>query len=155
VRFLLAAIALYSLPGFAADKKLIPRTVEDSNEDVVITATPYVDRESITKLLGSDPGFPMIIFEVKFAPRGDNKIALWRDDFTLLSSKDGERSQPLSPSQIAGRGSIMVSSRGYTPASGMGDPNRGPIWGGGPAGTSRPRRIGGDDQMVTEGSSGE
>jgi hypothetical protein len=49
----------------------------------------------------------------------------------------------------------MVSSRGYTPASGMGDPNRGPIWGGGPAGTSRPRRIGGDDQMVTEGSSGE
>jgi hypothetical protein len=151
-------VSLLAVAGLAlaADKPKTP-TVQDSNELFEITATAYADKESVTKLIGRDPGFPLIVLDVKFTPRGENKIALWRDDFTLLSHKDGQRSQPLSPTQLAGSGALMVSSRGYTPASGMssGSPANGPLGYPDITGTGgRPRALNNEDQL-TAGSTGE
>jgi hypothetical protein len=151
-------VSLVAVAGLmaAADKPKTPTTVQDSNELVEITATAYADKEAVTKLLGRDPGFPLIVIDVKFTPRLENKVPLWRDDFTLLSHKDGQRSQPLSPSQLAGSGSLMVSSRGYTPGSGMrsGSPTDRPMGYPDITGTSRPRVLNNEDQL-TSGSSGE
>ena len=151
-------VSFIAIAGFvmAADKPKTP-TVQDSNELVEITATAYADKELVAKLLGRDPGFPLIVIDVKFTPRLDNKIALWRDDFTLLSHKDGQRSQPLSPTQLAGAGSLMVSSRGYSPSSGMrsGSPTDRPVGYPDITGTGgRPRVLNNEDQL-TSGSSGE
>jgi hypothetical protein len=150
-------VSLVAIAGLAAAAdKPKTATAQDSNEMVEITATAYTDTESVTKLLGRDPGFPLIVIDVKFTPRLENKIALWRDDFTLLSHKDGQRSQPLSPTQLAGSGSLMVSSRGYTPSSGMrsGSPTDRPMGYPDITGTSRPRVLNNEDQL-TSGSSGE
>ena len=153
MKHLACLIAVAGL-AWAAEKPKTP-TVQDSNEMVEITATAYADKESVVKLLGRDPGFPLIVIDVKFAPRLENKIALWRDDFTLLSNKDGQRSQPLSPSQLAGSGALMVTSRGYTPGSGMrsGSPGNTPLGYPDITGTGRPRPLDTEDQL-TSGTAG-
>jgi hypothetical protein len=84
---------------------------------------------------------------VKLSPRGDAKIKIDLDDFTLISRNDGQRSQPLAPSQIAGSGAlVVVPGQQGGGGGGMMNPNRGPIWGGMPGTGSRPRRIGGDGE---------
>jgi hypothetical protein len=146
MRSLPAVLLLALLPTFAADKKA-PLTAEMSDETLRIIGTLYNDPESVVKLLGVDPGFPMIVVDVRAINRSEEKLQLWRDDFTLLSNKDGQRSQPLTPSQLAGQGSIMVSSRGYS-AGGIATNNQAPVWSDGPVGTGRPRRIGDEDTAV-------
>jgi len=100
-RVLLLA-ALLAFTALAAENKG-PATVEQSDEILRIVATLYLDKDSVVKAVGLDPGLQLIVVEVKFSPRGENKVPLWLDDFTLLSHKDGQRSTPLTPTQIAGR----------------------------------------------------
>lgn len=119
---------------------------EASDETIAIEGVLHSDPADVAKLLGRDPGFPMIVVELKVRPQGDTSLKLWRDDFTLLSNKDGQRSQPLSPSQLAGAGALKINKRAYQPAVGMADPNR-PIY---PdiTGTTRPRAVGNDSVMA-------
>jgi hypothetical protein len=134
----------------AADKPTGPK--QGGNNAVEVIATAHVEKPEVTKILGMDPGVNLIVVEVRVEPK-DRKLAVWRDDFTLLSNKDGQKSQPLAPAQIAGRGALVVSqSGGGGGGFGLGNANRGPIWGGAPGTMGRPRRIGGDDNVV--GSSG-
>jgi hypothetical protein len=114
--------------------------VTQGNDVVDITAQPFVDQAEVIKLLGADPGFPLVVVQVKFAPKMDNKIQLWHDDFTLVSARDGQRSQPLEPGQLAGKGSISVSQQRRSLGGTMGNP-RGPIWGGIPGTTGSPQRM--------------
>ena len=129
----------------AAQKPVPPVSSED--ELLMLEASAHVDKTAIAKTLGQDPGMDLIIVEIKLAPRGDAKVKIDRDDFTLISRKDGQRSQPLAPSQIAGSGALVV-----TPGSqgggggGFGSPRRGPIWGGMPGTGSRPQRVGGEQE---------
>jgi len=132
-RALLVAVLLsFSLAAGDKDNKG-PVTVEQSDELVRIVATLYLEPEAVTKLLDADPGFPMLAIQVKFSPRGENKVPLWLDDFTLLSHKDGQRSHPLTPTQLAGRGGIAVNTR---VAQG---PRTSGTFGIGPIGVGRPR----------------
>jgi hypothetical protein len=149
---IIAAASLMACTAVAGDVKP-PVTVEQSDETLRIIATLYHDRESVTKLLGRDPGFPMIVIEVKFSPRGENQIPLWLDDFTLLSFKDGQRSQPLTPSQLAGRGAISVVSGRYQ-APGMANNGNRRIVLTDPTGRQPPPRPTNETQ-TSEGSTGE
>jgi hypothetical protein len=89
----------------------------------------------------------MIVVQVRLAPRGDAKVKIDFDDFTLISRKDGQRSQPLAPSQIAGSGALVVTpGQQGGGGGGFGSPRRGPIWGGMPGTGSRPQRIGGEQE---------
>lgn len=139
---LLSGALLFAIAAFAA-KPIPPAAAED--ETVAIEAVAHIDKADVITALGQDPGMDLIAVQVKFAPRGENKVRVDLDDFTLISRKDGQRSQPLAPSQIAGSGALIV-----TPGStgggggGMGNPRRGPIWGGVPGTGGRPRRVGGD-----------
>jgi hypothetical protein len=148
--FLAAAIAL----AVNAEKPLDPTRSED--ELLVLTASAMVDKQAVVKALGQDPGMDLVVIDVKLAPRADNKVTVSLDDFTLISRKDGQRAQPLAPSQIAGSGALVVTSGGRGGGIGVMNGGRGPIWGGVPGTGSRPQRVGGDDQGgVVSGASDE
>ncbi len=102
-------------------------TVQTGNDKLAITATVYCTKEEVKEQLGSDLGGYFIVVKVNLTPKG--KLAVSRDDFLLRSYKDGQKSQPFDPSQIAGSATMVVSSTGN--GGGVGT-NRGPSWGAGP-----------------------
>lgn len=120
-----------------------PAETRGENESVVITATLYAKPDAVKELLGSDLGGHYIVVAVDVTPRFGKEVAVNRDDFVLKTDKDGERSGPFAPSQIAGRGAMIVRQTGGAGGTGMHD-NDGPIWGGYPGSPDPPRRLGGD-----------
>ena len=121
----------------AAEKKLTG-PVRGGNDVLDITASVLVDKVAVNNALGRDPGLALIVVNVKVVPKGDSVVQIWRDDFTLLWSRDGQKSQPLEPGQIAGRGGIVVSTQGVAGSGGamgggptFGIPGMGRMGGGG------------------------
>jgi len=113
------------------------------NESVVITATLYAKPEAVKEVLGSDLGGHYIVVAVEVTPRFGKAVAISRDDFVLKTDKDGERSGPFAPSQIAGRGAMVIRQTGGAGGTGMHD-NDGPIVGGYPGSIGPPRKLGGN-----------
>jgi len=110
----------------AAEKKKPTGPVRGGNDVLDIVANVLVDKEAVTQALGRDPGLALILVNVKVIPKGDSMVQIYRDDFTLLLSRDGQKSQPLEPGQIAGRGGIVVSTQGV---AGSGGVSNGPSFG--------------------------
>jgi hypothetical protein len=132
----LGILAAAALQG--ADKK--PAEGKASNDAVEITARAYTDQQDIKRLLGSELEETIAVVEVRLAPKPGTKLAVVRDDFELRSYKNGQRSTPFAPSQIAGSGTLVISSRGG--GTGMSSQGNGPVWG--PPMGGRPRRLGGE-----------
>jgi len=105
--------------SLAAEKKPAG-PVRGGNDVLDITANVLVDKQAVIQALGRDPGLALICVNVKVVPKGDSVVQIWRDDFTLLLSRDGQKSQPLEPGQIAGRGGIVVSTQGVAGSGGVG-----------------------------------
>jgi len=142
------ALVLTAIAGvlslLAADKKVEPARA--SNDRIDIRGTAITGREAVTAALGIDPGTDMIVVQIEVRPRIDEGVNLTRDDFILISRKDGQRSPAMHPSQIAGSGALMVQSTEHSAGGGMlGRPR--PVWGGIPGTSGRPRRMGGDDDV--------
>ena len=135
-------VCFLALTLCAADKKIEP--VKAGNDNIDLSGLAFIGRADVTKVLGVDPGVDLIVVDMKLMPKNDGKLAVSRDDFTLISRKDGQRSQAMHPSQIAGSGVMVVSSRGPGASGGIAQPRQGPIWGGMPGTGDRPRRLGGD-----------
>jgi len=114
-----------------ADKKPAVRSME--NADVEIIATPIADREAVRQALGSDLGGHYILVDVRVVPKDGQKIAVHLDDFLLRTDKDGERTTPFAPSQIAGKGALVIS-QGASSGGGTTAEPVGPSYGGGPYG---------------------
>jgi len=128
----------------AADKKLEPARASDDQID--IRGTVVNTKEAVTSLLGVDPGTDLIVVDLEVRPKIDAGVTISRDDFVLISRKDGQRSPALHPSQIAGSGALMVQSSEQGASGGMlGRPR--PVWGGIPGTSGRPRRMGGDNDV--------
>jgi hypothetical protein len=109
-----------------ADKKPVPGRT--SNDNVGVEATAMVDKQEIQTALGHplDEGF--LIVEVTLTPKNGQTIKINRDDFLLLSQKDGQKATPYAPTQIAGDSGLVISSRS-TNAGVMAQQRRVP-WGG-------------------------
>jgi hypothetical protein len=101
---------------------------QGSDRKATVEAVAYLDREQMKALLGQDPGESIVLVQVTFTPAAGEKINLMRDDFLLRSDRDGQRSRPMEPSQIAGTSVMVVSSRGGTQGTGMSEERRVP-WG--------------------------
>lgn len=130
----------------AAEKKL---PIEQTSNDVIeITATPIIDKDEIRQELGSDLGGDIVLVRVQVRPVSDKPVKISLDDFLLVSSKDGQRSQPFTPSQIAGDAALVLTPQGAK--NGIGG-NR-PKWSGiaGPfgMGTGSSGTSGGTDTKV-------
>ncbi|MBI5282410.1 MAG: hypothetical protein HY858_12065 [Candidatus Solibacter usitatus] len=129
MRTLVAALLAAGL--LCADDKPNLKTPSGAGADqrVSIEATAYLDRDEMRKALGQDPGNDILVVQVKITPAPGEKFRLDRDDFLLRSDRDGQRSRPLEPSQIAGSSVMVVSSRGGTQGAGMSEQRRIPIGG--------------------------
>jgi hypothetical protein len=122
---LLAAVA-----AATAGKKPPSPTTQGGNELVDIRATVHYEKEDVAQLLGFTPSADLIVVEVTVNPRGEEPYKLDRDDFTLITHKDGQRSAPFSPEQLAGTGALVVRTVGRGDGGmAVGDPTGG-IWGG-------------------------
>jgi hypothetical protein len=104
--FALALLSVSLLPGAA---KKNSGTARGENQDVILDVTIYTDSASVKEALGDDLGGHFIVAKVKLEPKFGKEIAIDRDDFLLRTDKDGDRTQPMAPSQIAGRGSLVIT----------------------------------------------
>ena len=109
----------------------IPAETRGENESVVINATVYTRPEQVKELLGSDLGGHYIVVALDVTPRFGKTVTINRNDFVLKTDKDGERSGPFAPTQIAGRGVMVIRDTGGSGATPVHD-NNGPIIGGYP-----------------------
>jgi hypothetical protein len=108
---LLSSAALFA----SADKKL---PVEETTNDLLtITATATLDRDQIKQELGYDLGPDIALVRVTLHTVSDKPIQVSHDDFLLISSKDGQRSQPYEPGQLAGADSLTVTENGAKQAT--------------------------------------
>ncbi len=101
----------------AAEKKL--PIDETSNDLLDISVSAPLDKEQIKQELGSDLGADMIVIRLTARPVSDKPVQLSLDDFLLISGKDGQRSEPFAPGQLAGSDSLIVTQNGVR--KGLGD----------------------------------
>jgi len=142
----IAGLALVVVSALAArnNENTKPPETRGENESVVITATLYAKPEAVKEVLGSDLDGHYIVVAVEVTPRFGKTVAVNRDDFVLKTDKDGERSGPFAPSQIAGRGAMIVRQTGGSSGATPVHDNDGPIIGGYPGSNGPPRRLGGN-----------
>ena len=87
-------------------------TGRGENEDLILNVTLYTDAAGVKELIGDELGGHYIVADVKVEPKYGKDITIDRDDFQLRTDKDGERTKPLAPSQIAGRGLVLTRTGG-------------------------------------------
>ena len=102
----------------AGERKPLPG--QAGNDDIELVASVLLGKEEIHDALGADLGDGYIVFRVKATPKTDHPIRVGPDDFTAISRKDGQRSQALAPSQIAGGGGALVVKPGNATRQGGG-----------------------------------
>ena len=137
-----ALLAFLSLVAGAAGADKAPPSGKASGERIEIEAVVYADKAAVRELIGAELD-GIAVVQLRVVPRGDEALAVGPDDFLLRSDRDGQRSQPFAPSQIAGNAALVVASGSSGRGAYMGQEN-GPIWGGAPGTGGRPRRMGGD-----------
>ncbi|MFZ5929510.1 MAG: hypothetical protein ACOYX1_18915 [Acidobacteriota bacterium] len=123
---ILAAAALLGLLASGADKTEWRGSASDAK--VSLDARLFIDKDEMKKVLGHDPGPSIVIVQITVTPAPGTTLKLDRDDFLLRSDRDGQRSRPLDPAQIAGSAVLVISSRGGTQGTGMAEERRVP-WG--------------------------
>src|SRR5258708_36080234 len=87
-------------------------TARGENQDLILSVTLYIDAAGAKELIGDDLGGHYIVAQIKVEPKYGKDIAIDRDDFQLRTDKDGERTRPLAPSQIAGHGLVLTRTGG-------------------------------------------
>ncbi len=128
----------------AADKKSL--LGHYSNDMIDLDATAVPDLDGVHERLGRDVP-DLVIVEIKIRVKTEKPLAIDLDDFTLRSDRNGERSKPYLPGQLAGKGALVVSRRSTGGGGGIGSGNNGPGLGGG----GIPGTIGGPDYFPGEG----
>ena len=147
----------------SASPKKTSGSAHGENEDLILTVTLYTDPADIRNLLGSDLGGHYFVADVKVEPKYGKEISVDRDDFVLRTDKDGEKAKPFAPTQIAGRGVLVVRETGGGggmmgesggPMIGMGGPMGGPMGypGGGTFGAGGGGEASGAEAKVDNGT---
>jgi hypothetical protein len=115
-----------SMLALAADKG--PPKGEAANKVAKLEATAWLEKAEINQAVGVEMEPGIAVLDVKITPADGKPLKVWLDDFLLRSDKDGTRSTPYLPSQIAGSSVLVVSDR-YS-GGGVATEDRGPVWGG-------------------------
>lgn len=118
-----------------------PATGQATSKNLDVEATLYKDKDAIRNLIGQELGDGIMVVEVRVTPKSDDPVKIWREDFFLRSDKDGQKSEPYDPSQIAGSSvmTLATTSEGGTVMAN----DQGPVWGG--IGGARPQRMPGQN----------
>jgi hypothetical protein len=113
---LIAAIAC----AVAASAERKPLPGQAGNDDIDLTASVLIEQDEIQQALGADLGEGYVVIRVKATPKTDHPLRIGPDDFTIISRKDGQRSQALSANQIAGSGATLVVKSNGSQGGGVG-----------------------------------
>ena len=113
--------------AYGGEKKPLPN--QAGNDDVELAGTIILERAEVREALGADLGPGYVTVRMKVTPKTDMALRVSPDDFTLLSRKNGERSPALLPTQIVGKGGLVLKPAAEQPG-GDGTRTNGPIWGG-------------------------
>jgi hypothetical protein len=113
-----------------------------TSERIDIEATVYTGPAEVQPVVGHPLPEGFVVVEVKVRPREEGPIRISPDDFTLLSHRDGQKSSAFQPTQIAGKGALVVTQ--VQGRGSIGAENPGP-WFGGNRG-----RIGSPTGSITE-----
>jgi hypothetical protein len=97
---------MIALSCFAGERKQLPG--QAGNEEVDLEGSVILNHDEITNAIGSDIGEGYVVVRMKVIPKGDTPLRIGPDDFTMLCRKDGQRSTALMPSEIAGKGAMVV-----------------------------------------------
>ncbi len=128
MKYALLALSLLAFsPASRAERKPLPG--QAGNDDIELVGSVIIDPAEMKQALGADIGQGYVMVRMKVTPRTDKPLRVSPDDFTIVSSKDGQRSAALEPGQIAGRGALVVKAAANQPG-GEGTMTNGPIWGG-------------------------
>ncbi len=104
-RFLLFG-TMIGLVCFGGERKQLPG--QAGNDDVDLEGSVILTHAEVTEAIGSDIGEGYVVVRMKVIPKGAEALRVGPDDFTLISRKDGQRSMALAPSEIAGKGTMVV-----------------------------------------------
>jgi hypothetical protein len=105
----LVALYLASALLVSGAAKKTTATAHGENEDLILNVTIYIDSAAVKEALGDDLGGHYIVAQVKVEPKYTKEITIDRDDFVLRTDKNGDRTKPMAPSQIAGRGALVLT----------------------------------------------
>ncbi len=133
MKFLIILTAL-SVLTLAGERKPLPG--QAGNDDVELVGSVIVDRAEVTQTVGADLGVGYVVVRMKVTPKTEKPLLISSDDFAIISGKDGQQSQALTPGQIAGTGALIVKRAANQPG-GVGTMTNGPVWGGVGLGNSR------------------
>ena len=106
MRCALIAILALAAASRAAERKPLPG--QAGNDDLELSASVLLTSEEIHSALGADLGEGYFVVRLKATPKAEQPLRISPDDFTMISRKDGQRSEALAPSQIAGDGGALV-----------------------------------------------
>jgi hypothetical protein len=104
-RFALVGI-IAGLLCFGGERKPLPG--QAGNDDVDLEGSVILTHDEVTSAVGSDIGEGYVVARMKVTPKGSTPLRVGPDDFTMISRKDGQRSTALAPSEIAGKGQMVV-----------------------------------------------
>jgi hypothetical protein len=139
--------------GFA-DKKPVITENNAGNDRVEVTASMVLDKDEITQLVGMELPPGVVVAKVRVRLLSEDPLRLDIDDFALISHRDGQRSGPFSPTQLAGNSSIKIKMGQAGGGGTMGQPNRGPNWGGLPGTMGGPQNLPGNGGLLGSSTSG-
>ena len=105
----ICSLSLVTLLLLSAAAKKNTGAARGENQDLGLDVTIYIDAAAVKEALGDDLGGHFIVAQVKVTPKYGKEVTIDRDDFLLRTDKDGERTKPMAPSQIAGRGSLVLT----------------------------------------------
>jgi hypothetical protein len=97
---------LAGLVCVGGERKQLPG--QAGNNDVDLEGSVIINREEITNAIGGDIGEGYVVVRMKVIPKGDKPLRIGPDDFTMISRKDGQKCTALAPSEIAGKGAMVV-----------------------------------------------
>jgi hypothetical protein len=104
-RFLLLG-AIAALVSYGGERKPLPG--QAGNDEVDLEGSVILTHDEITEAIGSDIGEGYVVVRMKVIPKGSAPLRVGPDDFTVICRKDGQRSMALAPSEIAGKGTMVV-----------------------------------------------
>ncbi len=104
---LLAGMALLLAAGDKKEKRIVG-TAMGENQDLILHVTLYLDSTSVNEAIGADAGGHLFVADVKIEPKYGKDILVDRDDFVLRTDKDGEKTTPFAPSEVAGGPALVV-----------------------------------------------
>lgn len=126
-------------------------------DDAVISVRLVRAANDLRSLLGTDLEGDYVLAEVKVRPLYNSEVTLTREDFTIRSRRNNERSSAMSPDEIAGSAVlVMGSKRVRTGSPGVYAQENDPVVIGGVPGTdTRPRTLGGQGRSLGNARRGE